>query len=95
MLGEGHRKDQPSIGHQAVVVKGDVDVVGWLRGSIYWVLLIWGRFGVTKTIIPAAQEHFLPLQHAATLIFRWIGAKAVALLNVLMRLPIMVGSLGS
>ena len=42
---------------------------GWLRGSIYWVLLIWGRFCVTKTIIPAAQEHFLPLQHAATFIF--------------------------
>ena len=28
MLGQGGRQDQPSIVHQAVVVKGDVDVVG-------------------------------------------------------------------
>ena len=27
-LGEGDRKDQPGIGHQAVVVKGDPDAVG-------------------------------------------------------------------
>jgi hypothetical protein len=30
-----------------------------LRGSIYWVLLVWGCFSVSKTIIPDAQEHFL------------------------------------
>ena len=32
VLGEGDRKEQPSIGHQAVVVKGDVNairVVAW------------------------------------------------------------------
>ena len=32
VLGEGDRKEQPSIGHQAVVVKGDLDpvwVVAW------------------------------------------------------------------
>ena len=28
VLGEGDRKKQPSIGHQAVVVEGDVDAVG-------------------------------------------------------------------
>ena len=32
-------------------------------------LLAWGCFSVSKTIIPEAQEHFLPLQHTATLIF--------------------------
>ena len=47
VLGEGHRKEQPGIGHQA----------GWLRGSIYWVLLFWDRLSVSKTIIPEAQEH--------------------------------------
>ena len=30
-----------------------------LRGSIYWVLLVWGCFSVSKTIIPDPQEHFL------------------------------------
>ena len=30
-----------------------------LGGSIYWVLLVWGCFSVSKTIIPDAQEHFL------------------------------------
>jgi hypothetical protein len=28
VLGEGDRKDQPGIGHQAVVVEGDSDAVG-------------------------------------------------------------------
>ena len=28
VLGEGHREQQPSIGHQAVVVKRDLDAVG-------------------------------------------------------------------
>ena len=42
---------------------------GWLRSSIFWVLLVWGRFCVSETIIPETQEHFLPLQRAATLIF--------------------------
>ena len=32
---------------------------GWLRGSIYWVLLVSGWFSVSKTIIPDAQERFL------------------------------------
>ena len=31
VVGQSDRKDQPGIGHQAVVVKGDVDAVGMLR----------------------------------------------------------------
>ena len=57
--GQGGRKEQSSVGHQAVVVEGDLDAVGVARGSIYWVLLFWGRSSVSKTIIPEAQEHFL------------------------------------
>ena len=30
-LGQRHRKEQPSIGHQAVVIKGDLNAVGALR----------------------------------------------------------------
>ena len=29
------------------------------QDSCYWVLLVWGVFSVSKTIIPDAQEHFL------------------------------------
>ena len=32
---------------------------GCFSGSVYWVLLVWGCFSVSKTIIPDAQEHFL------------------------------------
>ena len=48
---------------------------GWLRDSVYWVLLLWVRFCVSKTIIPDSGE--LPfassggLSHAPV---RWIGA---------------------
>ena len=31
VLGEGDRKEQPSIGHQAVVVERDLDAVGVLQ----------------------------------------------------------------
>ena len=31
VLGEGHRKEQPSIGHQAVVIEGDLNAVGVLK----------------------------------------------------------------
>ena len=30
-LGEGDRKEQPGIGHQAVVVEGDLDAVGMVK----------------------------------------------------------------
>ena len=43
---------------------------GWLRGSIYWVLLVWGSVCVSRTIIPDAQEHFLtPSAHRDTHLF--------------------------
>ena len=38
MLGERGREEQPRIGHQAVVVEGDLYPVGSLVGSIEWVL---------------------------------------------------------
>ena len=43
MPGEGGRQEQTGIGHQAVIVKDDTGTVGGggLRGSIYWVLLLW------------------------------------------------------
>ena len=31
VVGQGHRQDQPSIGHQAVVIKGNVDAIGAFR----------------------------------------------------------------
>ena len=31
VLGEGDRKEQPSIGHQAVVVEGDLNAVGMVK----------------------------------------------------------------
>ena len=48
MLGEGGRKDQPGIVDQAVVVEGDLDAVGVAAWYIYWVLLSWGWFRVSK-----------------------------------------------
>ena len=33
--GQGGRKEQSSVGHQAVVVEGDLDAVGVACGSIY------------------------------------------------------------
>ena len=41
---------------------------GWLRGSIFWVLLVLGWFSVSKTIIPEAGSTFSSPQHAASLI---------------------------
>ena len=39
-----------------LVVKRDMRS-GWLRGSIYWVLLVLGSVCCFKTIIPDSQEH--------------------------------------
>ena len=50
---------------------------GWSSASIFWVFLFWGRFAVSQTIIPEAQEHFLtPSAHRDTHPFRWIGVYA-------------------
>ena len=52
---------------------------GSLRGRIYWVLLVWGRFGVSKTIIPEAQEHFLtPSTRRDTYLFGGLGVSLYA-----------------
>ena len=31
MMGQSDRKDQPGIGHQAVVIEGDLDAVGMVK----------------------------------------------------------------
>ena len=47
---------------------------GWSSASICWVLLVSGRFAVSQTIIPEAQEHFLtPSAHRDTHIFGGLG----------------------
>ena len=42
-------------------------LLGWLHGSIYWMLSVWGQISVSKTMIPKAGKHFLtafnPLRH--------------------------------
>ena len=49
---------------------------GWSSGSICWVLLVSGRFAVSKAIIPDGQEHFLtPSAHRDTHIFGGLGLK--------------------
>ena len=49
---------------------------GWLRGSSYWVLLVWGRFCVWEAIIPDGQEHFLtPSARRNTHLFGGLGLK--------------------
>ena len=54
---------------------------GWSSGSICWVLLVSGRFAVSQTIIPEAQEHFLtPSAHRDTHIFGGLGFKTRAVL---------------
>ena len=49
---------------------------GWSSGSIYSVLLVSGRFCLSKTIIPEAQEHFLtPLARRDTHPFGGLGLR--------------------
>ena len=51
---------------------------GWSSASIFWVLLAWGRFPVSKAIIPDGQEHFLtPSAHRDTHLFGGLGLRAV------------------
>ena len=60
--GEGGRKEQASIGHQAAVVKDDADTVG----IVAWQHLLgdpcFRAVFCSKTIIPDSQEHPLLLQ---------------------------------
>ena len=69
VLGQRDRKEQPSIGHQAAVVEGDLDAVG--------VVICYASFGCSwpgdgflfqKPLSPMDRSTFLPLQHTATLI---------------------------
>ena len=76
VLGQRDRKEQPSIGHQAAVVEGDLDAVGMVKWCICWVLLVSGRFGLCKTIIPEAGALSYPFSTPLLLSLRWIGAKA-------------------
>ena len=62
VLGEGDRKEQPGIGHQAVVVKGDLDPV-WV---VAWEHLLGAPgprvgFVFPKPLSPKHRSTFLPL----------------------------------
>ena len=59
MMGQGNPQDQPNIARQVVLIQGNVDGVRALRRYARWVLLVSGRFSLSKTIIPEAREHFL------------------------------------
>ena len=67
VLGERGRQDQPGIVDQAVVIEGDVDVVGvvatmeWSRSG--------GGFVFPKPLSPKHRRTLLTPWHAATLIF--------------------------
>ena len=63
--GEGGGKDQPGIGHQAVVVEGDLDPVGVVTWCIYRVLLSWDRFSVSKPLSQIQRRTLLFLQQAS------------------------------
>ena len=81
--GEGGGKDQPGIGHQAVVVKEDADTVGF----VLWQHLLGApcfRAGFcSKTIIPDSQEHPLASSRAVPkAVLRCIRAKLRAAVAV-------------
>ena len=61
---QGGRKEQPGIGHQRQSSKVIWIRSGWLRGSIYWVLLFRGRFFATKPLSQKHRSTFLPPQDA-------------------------------
>ena len=79
--GEGGRKDQPGIGHQAMVVKEDADTVGVVAVVASIGCSLFPGLGFcSKTIIPDSEEHPLassrPVPKA---VLRWIRAKASAI----------------
>ena len=61
VVGQGHRQDQPSIGHQAVVIKGDVDAVGALRWQHPLGAPSFRVVFCFKNHYPRSREHFLIL----------------------------------
>ena len=49
---------------------------GWLRGSIYWLLSLWGWFSVPKTNIPDSEErHLVSSRAVRKAVPRWIRGK--------------------
>ena len=72
MPGEGGRQEQTGIGHQAVIVKDDTDTVG-VVASIYWVLLFWDCFAVTKPLSQIQRSTLWPLQALTTPSFGGFG----------------------
>ena len=55
--GEGGRKNQPGIGHQAVIVEGDADAVGLVvvftpKAGPVGVLVLWDDYTCERRIIP-------------------------------------------
>ena len=76
MPGEGGRQEQPGIGHQAVIVKGDADTVG----IVLWQHLLSApcfRAGFcSKTIILDSEEHVFALSEGLShALVRLIGAE--------------------
>ena len=75
--GQGDRKDQPGIGHQAVIVEGDTDAVGVGACSILGAPFL-GPVFCFKTIIPDSEEHPLASSRAVPkAVLRWIRAKGI------------------
>ena len=78
--GEGGRKEQSGIGHQAVVVKDDADTVG----IVAWQHLLgdpWFRaVFCSKTIIPDSQEHPLAASRAVRkAVLQWIRVRVATI----------------
>ena len=76
--GEGDRKEQPSIGHQAVVIAGDLDAVGVLQwehrlgAPCFWLVSCSRNHYPRST--GALSYPFSTLPHSS---FRWIGGKVI------------------
>ncbi len=62
--GEGGRQEQAGIGHQAASSKVIWIRSGWLRGSIYRVLLFRDRFSVPKPLSQIQRRTLLLLRQA-------------------------------
>ena len=90
--GEGGRKNQPGIGHQAVIVEAMRMRSGWWRGSIYWVLLFRDRFAVTK---PYPRFRGAPFGHFRTLTRRPPSVDSGLSLACLLKALAVSGSLPS
>ena len=74
--GERGRQEQPGIGHQAVVVEGDLDAVGLVLWQHLSGALFLGPVFCFKTIIPDSEAHPLASSRAVPkAVLRWIRGK--------------------